>query len=112
MSEIELLKAAEHEANWLRYYTYAPYKTINHFNDYTFYDKVESIGYTKVVTPLWERCAAMRITSNKNVIESEISELFISNINRNHAANTYTPLEYIIATNHPSKENLIKIIIN
>ena len=105
----EILKAAETEADWLRYYGNSETRLSEKFEDCNFYDRIKSIGRTKRVITLANRCAMMRVTSDKPVLESSIDELISISQVRNHDKNIYTALEYLIV-NKIEVEKLIKII--
>ena len=92
----KICKCAKVEADWLRYYGHEKSRMNEDFSDVNFYDRIESIGYTKRVIPLPNRCSMLNITSDKPVLECEVSELRISNSNRDHNKNIYTALEYLI----------------
>lgn len=107
----KILRAAETEADWLRYYGDARTRLVDKFEDCKFYDRIKSIGYTKRVVPLPNRCSMMNITSDKPVLESSLEDLREEYSIRNHEKNVYTALEYFIAKGI-EKERLIKIIRN
>lgn len=110
MIEIKkLIDAGKVEAEWIKYYGESKTRTLEKFNDCFFYDRIKSIGYTKRVVKLYNRCAMMRLTSNTPVLESTIEQLSISNEQRNHSKNIYTALEYLIH-NEIEKDKFIKII--
>ena len=93
----ELIKAVDHETQWLRYYGHRKTRIADSYDDANFYDRIESIGYTKTIISLWERCMASCITSTKPVLESSIEELISTTGTRDHSKNMYTPLEYVLA---------------
>lgn len=105
----EIWKSASTEADWLRYYGHRDTRMSEKFEDEKFYDRIISIGYAKVVTPLVVRCAMNHITSHKNVMESEVSDLYFTSGPRNHSNNVYTPLEYLIGKKIGTQQ-LINII--
>lgn len=107
----KILRAAETEADWLRYYGEASTRLAENFEDCKFYDRIKSIGYTKRVVPLPNRCSMMNITSDISVLDSSLGELREEFSIRNHEKNVYTALEYFIAKGI-EKERLIKIIRN
>lgn len=106
-----ILKAAQTEADWLRYYGHSETRMIEKFEDCKFYDRITSIGYTKRVIPLPNRCSMLNITSDKPVLESDVEDLREEYSIRNHDKNVYTSLEYVIAK-RIEKDKLIKIIRN
>lgn len=107
---IDIKKYSEQEADWIHYYGHSVHRLSENFYDINFYDRIQSIGYTKRVIPLWRRCAGLYVTSNKNVLKSSIDELIPISEPRNHDKNIYTILEYIIGTEHESREYLINKI--
>ena len=98
MKEQELNRAAEQESSWLHYYGLGEDREKDPLDDAMFYDRMRSIGYTKRVIPLPMRCVCMYVTSDKPVLESSIEELQSVSGPRNHDANVYTALEYVLAT--------------
>jgi hypothetical protein len=108
----EIYKLAQKEAEWLRYYGHTDTRNADSFEDEKFYDRIISIGYTKRVIPLSNRCAMDYISGNSNVMGLEADEITSVSGPRNHEKNIYTPLEYIIGTKKEGYEELIKIIKN
>lgn len=107
----DILRAAETEADWLRYYGHSETRLVEKFEDCKFYDRITSIGYTKRVIPLPNRCSMMNITSDKPVFESDLEDLRQAFSVRSHVGNVYTALEYLIGKGI-EKERLIKIVRN
>jgi hypothetical protein len=105
----KMWRSAKTEAEWLKYYGHQESRLVEDFSDVNFYDRIQSIGYTKRVTALYQRCSMLNVTSDKPVLECGISELKISDTNREHSKNIYTALEYFIGTGM-AKEQLIKVI--
>ena len=105
----KMWKSAKTEAEWLKYYGHEISRLEENFSDEKFYDRIQSIGYTKRVISLHQRCSMLNITSNKPVLESDITELIISKTYRNHDNNIYTALEYFIGKGI-ANEQLIKVI--
>ena len=105
----KIWKSAKIEADWLRYYGHYESRMNEKFEDVNFYDRILSIGYAKRNISLDQRCSMLNITSDKPVLESEISELKEEYSLRNHDKNTYTALEYLIAKKIGT-EQLVKII--
>lgn len=93
----EFQRYIDHETQWLKYYGYRPDRKSDMYDDHLFYDRIQSIGYAKVVTPLSNRCVAAFITSDKPVLTSSIEELYVIHRLRNHKENIYSPLEYLMA---------------
>jgi len=104
-------KSATTEADWLRYYGHSETRMSEKFEDEKFYDRIISIGYTKRVIPLPQRCSMLNVTSDKPVLESDVSDLRVCNSPRNHGENVYTALEYLIGKK-VGNDQLIKIIRN
>lgn len=107
----KLWKSATTEADWLRYYGHIDTRMSEKFEDEKFYDRIVSIGYAKVVTPIWDRCPMGFITSDNPVLESTVEDLSFTSGPRNHSKNVYTPLEYFIGRKIGTNQ-LIKIIKN
>lgn len=107
----KMWKSAKTEAEWLRYYGHKESRMLEEFSDANFYDRIKSIGYTKRVIELHQRCSMMNITSDKPVLESDISDLRQEWSLRNHDKNIYTTLEWFIAKGIAT-EQLIDIIKN
>lgn len=105
----KLIEAGKIEAEWIKYYGESKTRSLETFNDYLFYDRIRSIGYTKRVVKLYNRCAMMRLTCDEPTLNSPIDKLSISNEQRNHNKNIYTALEYLIH-NEIEKDRFIKII--
>ena len=80
----KILKAAETEADWLRYYGHSETRMIEKFEDCNFYDRIISIGYAKRNIPLAQRCSMLNITSDKSVLDSDVVELKEEYSLRNH----------------------------
>jgi hypothetical protein len=97
MTEQELDRAAEQETSWLRHYGHKDTRTTDSYEDEKFYDRINSIGYAKVDTPLDRRCPATYITSDIPVLQSNVGQLKNTSGPRNHEQNVYTPLEYVVS---------------
>jgi len=114
MKDNKIYKAAKTEAEWLRYYAHNKERDLEPFDNCTFYDRLPSIGYAKVNTPLSSRCPTFHITSQSLVTDCDLDELIIISGPRNHSENTYTPLEYFLVCNKIPKSikyELIAIIL-
>jgi hypothetical protein len=105
----KMWKCARTEAEWLRYYGHEESRKSEDFSDVKFYDRIQSIGYTKRVIELHQRCSMMNVTSDKPVLESDISDLRIANETRSHGKNVYTALEWFIGTGMATNQ-LINVI--
>lgn len=103
---------AENEAQWLHYYGYRPSRDKEQFDNHTFYDRLESIGYAKRVTELSLRCTRAYITgkNDKPVLECGFDELVFTSGPRNHMNNVFTPLEYVIGKRTNGYAELIRFI--
>lgn len=88
MKIIELKKYVIHELEWLKYY--AIEKSRQELNSESpIYDQLESIGYTKRVVSLPDRCTGARVKRNSNNDDWSIT----TEESRNHKNNVYTSLE-------------------
>jgi len=105
----KMWKCAKTEAEWFRYYGHEESRMSEDFLDVNFYDRVQSIGYTKRVIELHQGCSMLNVTSDKPVLECDISELKISDTNRDHSKNIYTALEYFIGKGMAT-DQLIELI--
>lgn len=103
----EIYKLADNEADWLKYYGERNSRESENFEDDKFYDRLLSIGYAKVNTPLPIRCSRGYVSSERPVIESDASEIEPISGPRNHDKNVYTPLEYIIGGKKDGYKDLI-----
>ena len=112
MNKEELWNLADSEADWLRYYGHFSTRETEGFEDADFYDRMVSIGYAKVPTPLVMRCPMGFITGPQPVLECEPEELVMVSGPRNHDNNVYTPLEYFIGTRQDKFDKLITKIRN
>lgn len=91
MTETELLKLIDHEIQWLNYYGLREDREILNV-DSDIYRDVRSIGYTKRVIPLINRCSPGLITSNVEITENtSIEDLYTCYFPK--LQNCYTPLE-------------------
>lgn len=109
----ELFKLAKTEAEWLKYYCHADSKNIENFNYINFYDNLKSIGYTKVVMPLYYRCAMSYIKAKDgNTLDSHVEDLIFVSGPRCHSLEVYTPLEFIIINKKDNYLDLLNLIVN
>jgi hypothetical protein len=109
----ELFKLAKIEAEWLNYYCHVDSKKIENFNYINFYENLVSIGYTKVVMPLYSRCAMSFIKSeNGNTLDSHVEDLVFVSGPRCHSLEVYTPLEFIVLNKKENYLDLLNLIIN
>lgn len=109
MNKEQLWQLADTEADWLRYYGHSSTRGTETFEDAEFYDRMVSIGYTKVNIPLCARCPMGFITGPKPVLKCVPDELELVSGPRNHDSNVYTPLEYFIGTKQNMDELITKI---
>ena len=92
MEKIELVKQAELELQWLRYY--ANSETRNSFDPTKSpYNQLISIGYTKRVLPLEWRCVFSRLTSKTPLRDTPIEEIFETTEPRDVENNIFSALE-------------------
>ena len=75
MTEKELYRTAEQEADWLFYYGTIEKRAAEKFDDANFYDRMTSIGYSKVNISLDRRCPVEYITADIPVLEASIEQL-------------------------------------
>ena len=93
MTESEFKIAIEQEISWLRYYALKRDELTQSSN---LYDDLISIGYTKRVIPLWNRCPKFIVTSENQITEkTRIEDLVIITERRNTQDNKFTPLEVL-----------------
>ena len=52
----KIFKLAKVEAEWISHYGHEDSRKDEQFEDFLFYDRMKSIGYAKVYTPLYLRC--------------------------------------------------------
>ena len=95
MKKEDIIRAAEQELQWLRYY--ATSETRGKFDpNRSPYDQLVSIGYTKRVVPLHLRCVFMRLTSETPIRETDIEQMVISEEPRNPDKNILSALEVVL----------------
>ena len=106
----ELWVIALEEADWIRYYGNLKYRRDDDFRDTKFYERIDSIGSRsdKMCNSLSIRISMKFITSDRPVLESDISDLRFVSGPRNHSKNRYTVLEYFIGRNI-GRGQLVKI---
>ena len=93
MTESEFKIAIEQEISWLRYYALKRDELTESSN---LYDDLISIGYTKRVIPLWDRCPKLIVTSDMRITEkTPVKDLVIITERRNTQDNKFTPLEVL-----------------
>lgn len=93
MTEKEFQIAIEQEISWLKYYALKRDELTESSN---LYDDLISIGYTKRVIPLWDRCPKFIVTSDMGITEkTRIEDLEIISERRNLLQNKFTPLEVL-----------------
>ena len=93
MTEKEFEIAIEQEISWLRYYALKRDELTESSN---LYDDLISIGYTKRVIPLSDRCPKFIVTSENQITEkTRIEDLVIITERRNTQDNKFTPLEVL-----------------
>jgi hypothetical protein len=101
----KIFKLAKIESEWLSHYGHKDSRNQENFSDIKFYDRMLPIGYSKVWTPLHQRCP-MGYVGNLNI--DEVSEVIWGP--RNHEKSVYTCLEFVIYNKIDGYQDLIKII--
>lgn len=101
----KIFKLAKIEAEWLRHYGHIDSRTFEEFKDIKFYDRMLPIGYSKVWTPLHQRCPMGYV---KGLKLDDIKETIWGP--RNHQNEIYTCLEFIIYNKIDGYLDLIKMI--
>lgn len=106
MEKEELMKLADQELQFLKYYALAnvdqtDYPGKNGRTKFDVnrspYDQLVSIGYTKRVLSLDRRCALARLTSNTPVKESSLDDIFNAGGEpRDHDKNIFTAVEVLL----------------
>lgn len=100
-----IFKNAKIEAEWIRYYGHVLSRNEETFHDILFYDRMYPIGYSKVYTPLYQRCPVGYVNNLDINLNIEICYG-----PRNHSKNIYTCLEFIIYNKIDGYLDLIKLI--
>lgn len=100
----DIKKYVVHELEWLRYYAYIESKK-NLNNQSSIYDQLQSIGYTKRVIPLPNRCSAAWIKFENGDIELSKDQP------RCIEKNIYTPLEVWLKVYPESFDNIKKYLL-
>lgn len=101
----EIFKLAKGEAEWLKYYGHKESRNDESFLDFLFYDRMYSIGYCKVPTPLYIRCPLGYVNSLDVKYSTKIQTG-----PRNHSKHIYTCLEFVIYNKIDGYLELIKFI--
>ncbi len=110
MNREELYKHVETELEWLNYYVAAGSKKDFDFSK-PLYDQL-SAGYAKKNLPLDQRCAFLRLTSDKKINRNtKYEDLIISNELRDPSRNIYTALEFWLMK-YPEDFKKLLITIN
>lgn len=113
----EIYQAAIKECEWIKYYGHRDTRLAETFEDHKFYERIQSIGYTKVVMPLHLRCAMMYVTPIDSVLELE-PDVSALDLDPKHIGPSYGPktdkvptaLEYVIARFPALRQEFIKYI--
>jgi hypothetical protein len=101
----KIFKLAKIESEWLSHYGHEDSRKEEEFEDIKFYDRMLPIGYSKVWTPLEQRCPMGYVdTLNINEVKGIVWGP------RNHDNNIYTCLEFVIHNKIEGFEQLIKMI--
>jgi hypothetical protein len=94
MTKEELKKAVSLEIQWIKYYGLKEDRE-KYDTSKLPYEQLRSIGYTKKVIPLSNRCGFCRITSDKLISKSiDIDDIKISTDIRDISNNIYTALDF------------------
>lgn len=101
----KIFKLAKVEAEWISHYGHEDSRRDEQFEDFLFYDRMQTIGYAKVYTPLYLRCPMGFINS---LDINSITEIIYGP--RNHKNNVYTCLEFVIYNKIEGYEKLINLI--
>jgi hypothetical protein len=109
MTEIEFNKLIEHEINWLSYYGLREDREKLNI-DSDIYKDVRSIGYTKRVIPLMERCSPGLITSI-NIITSDSKFEDLTSVSFPKGENKFTPIETFLILFPDRKMQIIQKLI-
>ncbi len=101
----KIFKLAKIEAEWVSHYGHEDSRKNEKFKDFLFYDRIQTIGYAKVYTPLYLRCPmgyvnSLDINSIKEIIYGP----------RNHEKHVYTCLEFVIYNKIDGYDKLINLI--
>jgi hypothetical protein len=108
----ELEKLVNHEIDWLQYYGWRKSRE-NLTIESNIYEDLISIGYTKKVMSLDQRCAGAILTSKEPIVEGlDIENIYIIYTNRNVNENRYTPLEVYLILFPEKKLGVIEKIKN
>lgn len=100
----KIFKLAKTEAEWMRYYGYVDSRKEEKFHDINFYDRMLPIGYSKVYTPLVQKCPMGYVNS----LDVDKAEVVFGP--RDHEKGVYTPLEFVIYNKVEGYLELIKLI--
>lgn len=101
----KIFKLAKIEAEWMSHYGHEDSRRDEQFEDFLFYDRMQSIGYAKVYTPLHLRCPMGYV---KGLDIDNIDDIIYGP--RNHENDVYTCLEFIIYNKIDGYERLINLI--
>jgi hypothetical protein len=100
----KIIKLARTEADWLRYYGFVDSRMEENFEDIGFYDRMAPIGYSKVYTPLAQRCPMGFVNS----LDPDKAEIVSGP--RRHDKGVYTPLELVIYNKIDGYLDMIRLI--
>ena len=100
----KIFKLAKIEAEWMRYYGFVDSRMEEKFDDINFYDRMIPIGYSKVYTPLVQKCPMGFVDS----LDPENVKVIYGP--RNHKKSVYTPLEFVIYNKIDGYDYLINLI--
>jgi len=109
MTEMEFNKLIDHEVQWLSYYGLREDREKLNI-DSDIYRDVRSIGYTKRVIPLMERCSPGLITSDVKITENlNLEELY--QVTFPKYENRFTPIETFFILYPQRKIEIIERLI-
>ena len=100
----KIFKLAKIEAEWMRYYGFVDSRIEEKFDDIDFYDRMIPIGYSKVYTPLVQKCPMGFV----DCLDPENCEVVYGP--RNHEKRIYTALEFVIYNKIEGYIDLINLI--
>ncbi len=108
MTKEELMKFSDQEIQWLRYYSTK--KSRAELVDVkNLYEDLVRMGYSKRQMPLYTRCAAAMLTSDKDInSNTDVSDVYIVPRERNVDINIFTSLEVLIVLYTDEQESVLE----
>ena len=95
MKKEELIKEAELELQWLKYYANSDSRKV-FIPTKSPYDQLVTMGYTKRFIPLHSRCAFLRVTAELPLVDASVEDMVESNNARNPENNILSALEVVL----------------